>query len=319
MSESASFHAMGSECFVAVLGGNASALLTLAPQRAEQLEQAWSRFRPDSEMSRLNQSGQAIVSSDTFLLIEHAVTAWKWTNGVFDPSVLELVTQSGYDRSFEQIVSTPATPTGAVVDGLIRPKSKAAKAPGCADVQLDYETRSVTLPTGVGLDPGGIGKGLAADLITETLVDAGAKGALVSMGGDVRAFGEEPDGGWQVGIADPQIDGNVIAQISLGQQGLATSNRTIRKWTHEGVERNHLIHPETGRSASGPSVAVSVIAGQAWWAEVLAKVAILGGVGGAAMAHALGGKVMIIDEHNTVTVTEGWNLGPQVAQDQSKN
>jgi FAD:protein FMN transferase len=306
MIESASFVAMGSECFVAVLGGDASALLPLAVQRAEDLEAKWSRFRPVSELSRLNQAGQGIVSADTLLLIDHAVTAWKWTNGVFDPSVLELVNQSGYDRTFAEIVSTPTAP---IMDGVIRPKAKAKKSPGCAGVELDYETRTVTLPAGVGLDPGGIGKGLAADLITETLVAAGAKGALVSMGGDVRAFGEEPDEGWMVGIADPKIPGNIIAQISLGQQGLATSNRTIRTWTYDGVDRNHLIQPSTGKSADG-YVAASVIAGQAWWAEVLTKVAMLGGITGPGMAHALGGHVMVIDGNNTVTVTEGWNLGP---------
>jgi hypothetical protein len=72
-----------------------------------------------------------------------------------------------------------------------------------------------------------------------------------------------------------------------------------------------LIQPSSGKSATG-YVAASVIAGQAWWAEVLTKVAMLGGITGPGMAHALGGHVMVIDENNTVTVTDGWNLQPQV-------
>ena len=73
----------------------------------------------------------------------------------------------------------------------------------------------MTLPPGVGFDPGGIGKGLAADLVVDLLLDGGAAGACVDLGGDGRMAGEPPTGGWRVGIGNPYVDGELIAVVGL--------------------------------------------------------------------------------------------------------
>ncbi len=134
-------------------------------------------------------------------------------------------------------------------------------------------------PAGVGFDPGGIGKGLAADLVVAELLAAGAEGACVHIGGDLRVEGCGP---WRVDVADP-FDSRrpAVAALALSAGGLATSSRLRRTWWRGGARRHHIIDPVTGRPADTDVVAVTVITGEAWRAEVLATSALLAGVAGA--------------------------------------
>jgi thiamine biosynthesis lipoprotein len=258
---------MGTACEVIVVGG-APGLAERGHARVDELERRWSRFLDDSEISRLNRAGGApvAVSHDTFLLVDRAVTAWRWTNGRFDPTVLRSVVDSGYDRSFELVSADgPAVPS-------------ARPAPGCRDFVLDSLLRVIRLPKGVGLDPGGLGKGLAADLVVEMLLDVGADGACVSLGGDLSVAGEPPDErGWRVGIADPYSEGNVVALVELTDHGMATSTRLTRRWVRAGRQLHHLVDPATGEPTDTGVDAVTLIAGQAWWAEAQTKAAFVAG------------------------------------------
>ena len=98
------FRAMGSDGHLVVVGGSPG-LVDLALDRIEQLEGRWSRFRPDSEISRLNAcAGQPLrVSSDTVELVERATAAWRLSGGAFDPTVLGPLLRAGYDRSFGEL------------------------------------------------------------------------------------------------------------------------------------------------------------------------------------------------------------------------
>ena len=95
---------MGTDAHVIVVGGSQS-LLDAARMRIEQLEQRWSRFLPESEISRLNhRAGEPVaVSADSVELVTRALQAWRVTNGRFDPTVLGAVIRAGYDRSFDLI------------------------------------------------------------------------------------------------------------------------------------------------------------------------------------------------------------------------
>ncbi len=134
-----------------------------------------------------------VVSSETFELISKAVFGWRATRGRFDPTVLEAVVSNGYDRSFELIG-----------DGGRHGPSPSAASPGCRRIDLNREHLAVKLPRGVMIDPGGIGKGLACDIVVRELLTAGAEGAMVNLGGDVRAAGRPPEGdGWTILVEDP--------------------------------------------------------------------------------------------------------------------
>jgi thiamine biosynthesis lipoprotein len=140
---------MGTDVHLMAVGGQPDGLdqaraLVLA------LEARWSRFRPDSELCRLNASAghPVILSDETFALVAAAVDAWLLTAGRFDPTVLGALTAAGYDRSFELVApEAPAT------------REPMPPVPGCAGIALHRGTGLVLLPAGVALDLGGIAKG----------------------------------------------------------------------------------------------------------------------------------------------------------------
>jgi len=148
---------MGTDVEVLALGADDAVMAQLGALAADALEAReakWSRFRPTSELCRLNDAAGApvVVSPDTFALIGRAVDAWRDTGGRYDPTVLAALEAAGYDRDFDDV-----TRTGATVSGAHPP------VPGCAGVELDRLVSAVRLPRGVALDLGGIGKGEAAD------------------------------------------------------------------------------------------------------------------------------------------------------------
>lgn len=270
------FRAMGTDCHVLVEVGDVAhgqALLDLARTRVELLEQSWSRFRPISELSRLNSragTGPIHVSADLLLLGERMQEAWHMTNGLFDPTVLTSMMAMGYNADFATI-STIAVP--AVTDIGLLP------APGMGGVRVDSEASTISLPAGVGLDPGAIGKGLAADIIASELRDAGARGVLVNLGGDIRLAGQldEP---WCIEVLDERLVPEsgvrpldvLTFDSELEQMGIATSTTLKRRWA-EG--RHHVIDPRTGAPSARSPVQVTVLANEAWRAEVLATAALL--------------------------------------------
>jgi FAD:protein FMN transferase len=238
-----------------------------AQHRIEELERMWSRFIPDSEISLANGSaGEPVpVSSETLLLVRRAIDGWRATGGLFDPTVLRALTAAGYDRTFERV---PARAVPVAYE--------AGPAPGCDELDVDETWGTITIPHGVGFDPGGIGKGLAADIVTEELLEDGrATGVCVNIGGDLRAAGRGPDGGpWVVAIEDP-YDGTAIGRIALDDGAIATSSRVRRAWRNGDRDSHHLIDPATGLPVDSSVLSATVVAGRGWWAEVLSKAAFL--------------------------------------------
>lgn len=293
---------MGTWAHVVVVDGPRGAV-GAARHRVEELESRWSRFRPDSEVSRLNRAGgrPLAVSSDTARLVALALSAWRATAGRFDPTVLGAVVDAGYDRSFERL----ADPTRGDPSGLAR---------GAGAVAVDERQGTVALPAGVGLDPGGMGKGLAADMVVAELVAAGASGACVNLGGDLRAEGAAPGGGpWVVDVEHPDAGPRpAIARLAFDAGAVATSSCLRRTWRRAGHERHHLIDPATGLPGTGPVVAATVLTGDAWRAEALATAAALTDPAGALRlldaARAVG---LLVDRQGRVHRSAG--LGPFLA------
>ncbi len=281
------FAAMGTWAHIVAVGGPDGAA-ERARDRIAGLEARWSRFRPDSEVSRLNRSGgrPLTVSSDTVLLVRLALSGWSATGGRFDPTALGPLIDAGYDRPFEWLVGTAAA------------RPSCGMSMGAAGIVVDERIGTVALPPGAGFDPGGIGKGLAADLTVASMLAEGATGACVSLGGDLRAEGRAPGGGpWVVDVSDPFDDGGpAVATLSFDAGGLATSSPMQRRWTVGGEVRHHLIDPATARPAATDVAAVTVITGDAWRAEVLATAAVLAGVGGAAaVLETAGATGLVVD------------------------
>jgi thiamine biosynthesis lipoprotein len=260
---------MGSDAHVVVVTqGDGDPLVAAAWARIDELESRWSRFRTDSEVSMLNRGAGRLVtvSGDTVALVHHALVAWQLTGGCFDPTVGAALVAHGYDRELAEVVARGGTAP-----------EHAEPAPGPTGVVLDRAAHTVMLPAGVTFDPGGIGKGLGADLVAAELLAAGAGGALVNLGGDVRALGAPPGpAGWVISLPDP-LRRHELARIALPEGGVATSSRLRRRWSTPRGTAHHLIDPATGRPADTDVVAATVVAAEAWRAEALTKLAFLAG------------------------------------------
>jgi thiamine biosynthesis lipoprotein len=244
--------------------GRGADLARCAVGRLQRLEQRWSRFLSDSEISSLNDAeGEPLkVSGDTTRLVTGLVQAWQATDGSFDPTLLGALVDLGYESSRDDHLRRTS-----LIEG-IRPQGDPA------DILIDATADVIQLPAGTALDPGGLGKGLAADIVVEELLDAGAAGALVEIGGDLRLSGLSPDldhDVWTVAIAEPGTDQSRLVQLQDG--GVATSTSRRRTWTVAGERRHHLITPSTLLCADTGTVSCSVIAGTAAWAEAFTKVA----------------------------------------------
>jgi thiamine biosynthesis lipoprotein len=253
-----SFRAMGTdvELLVAATAAAARSAFSAAEDEFERLERLLSRFRPDSELSRLNRDGRLVAApADLVEVTELALEARARTGGRFDPTVHDALVAAGYDRTFDAIA-----PEG---DGL------AAEAACGGAVRVDRGTMTIELDPGVSLDFGGIGKGYAAERAAELLAPVGP--CLVNAGGDIAVRGRS----WPIGVETPS--GTLTLELERG--GLATSGRDRRRWWRGGEELHHLIDPFTGRPADGDLLRVTVAADNAVEAEVLAKTLFLAGEG----------------------------------------
>ena len=247
------FKAMGTDVELlleAEPGERAESALDRAEEEFERLEQTMSRFRAESELSRLNRDGVITdASRDLVRVVELALDAREATGGLFDPTVHDSVVAAGYDRTFDEVApDAPAAPD-------------ASPARCAGGVRVDG--RTILLEPGSHLDLGGIGKGYAVDRVAELLAVAGP--CLVNAGGDLAVRG----GSWPVGVTD-----DITLELTHG--GIATSGRDRRRWIRDGEERHHLIDPSTGLPATNTPLRVTVVAGSATAAEVAAKAAFLG-------------------------------------------
>jgi thiamine biosynthesis lipoprotein len=283
---------MGTDAHVVVVGGPAG-LEQHARNRIAELERRWSRFIEDSEISALNRyAGTPVkVSRETVELVARAIDAWRLTNGVFDPTVLGAVVRAGYDRSFDTL--GPEVHSGS---------SDLALGTGSIEI-LDQIIR---LPRGSGFDPGGIGKGLAADIVAGELRAAGADGACINLGGDVRVYGPSPRGdAWTIAVDHPWC-ADPIARIGITDGAAATSTTLRRQWSVGGEPRHHLIDTATGQPSTRDLTYVTVVAANAWVAEVLAKAVLLHGTPNHFdLLAAMGAEGLSVDERGYVDATPG--------------
>lgn len=261
-----SFSAMGTWCHVITHGGGPRAAEQVQAHVAR-LERVWTRFDPDSELCRANESAGhwCDVSPDTRRLAGHALAGWRFSSGAFDPFVAGRMADIGYDRDFAEI-DAPAPPSG-----------RWRRAPDRVPVQVDARHERLRITPGFELDSGGIGKGLAADFAAAAALRRGVRSVLVNLGGDVRCAGRTPADGWRIALDDAWRPGTASDwSIRLRAGGVATSSALRRSWRYsDGTEGNHLLDPRTGLPVRARYAAVSVVARHAWVAEVLTKATLL--------------------------------------------
>jgi len=259
----AEFRAMGTTVSLLLPNAQFGAGVEATQDLFVEWEQTLSRFLPESELSQLNsQAGTPVdVSPLLFRVLYAAYRAAQETEGLFDPTLLTQLVGIGYDRSFDKL------PT-------IIPASEQGSQPGGSwrEILLDHRRRRVTLPAGIGVEVGGIAKGMAVDAALAQLRLLGVQTALVNAGGDLVVMGL-PGGQehWPLSVAGK--DTSWIIPFQYG--ALATSGVDRRHWQQGTKTRHHIIDPRSGESAQSGLWSVTVAAESCQRAEVAAKAAFL--------------------------------------------
>ncbi len=278
----AEFSAMGNDCRIVAPSDE---LAEHGRATVDRLEHLWSRFLPTSEISALNRADGAlcIVSAETYRLIEHAEHAREATGGWFNPLQLSQLEELGYRQSWRH---------GPPVDTAL---PSTATTPACeAPIELHPNILGVQLPAGARFDPGGLGKGLAGDIVAEQLAALGASAAQIELGGDVRVLGEPWDGDeWTIHVERLDNSGAPLL-LRLAAGGAATSGTGRRRWRRGGIDLHHLLNPNTGWPADTDVIAATVTASTLAWAEIFAKTAVICGQSEAASRLSAAGLTAVL-------------------------
>ena len=279
----------------------------LAPARAaleaviDAADQSYSRFRADSELSRVNAAhGRSIEVGELFgMALEAGLRGARLTDGLVDPTVGRLLRLSGYDADFSQVARRRSTPP-ATVEAIA----------GWLVIDWDARRRRVRVPSGVELDFGATGKALLVDLGVRAVLGAlpAGAGALVSIGGDIAIAGTAPRSGWRVRMDEdsraPWLGSGEVAVLQDG--AMATSSMTIRRWRAGHATMHHLIDPRSGRPAVGPWRTVSAVAATCVDANICSTAAILLGEEAEPWLAEQGVAARLVGQRGEVAYVGGW-------------
>jgi thiamine biosynthesis lipoprotein len=265
---SLAFRAMGSPVEVTLWGDRVviDQLIELVPARMEILEQSWSRFRADSELSRNNAhagNGELVISDDLRELAASMLDAATLTQDLFNPTMARVMDALGYSVDFNKIAAdTVNTAAATSLPGISSPSG------------IHLRGNHLSLDSGIALDPGALGKGLAGDILCREFRAAGATGVLTNIGGDVVASGTPGPQGWSVGVINELDRNEIIAMVNTDAVSLAVAtSTTARRVWGEGI--HHVIDPRTGTVSTTDLVQATVVAEQGWVAEAFATAAMV--------------------------------------------
>jgi FAD:protein FMN transferase len=296
----ATFECFGGRCAVRVGDPDAEAAeAAVARARRDLLDahRTLSRFDPDSELSRLNRDPRAEVPASALLrrVVAAALTAGLRSGGLVDATLVDEIEAAGYSESREfdrpplAAATAPALTTAAEGIGPLHPAGPSPRAGWC-EFGVDERAGTVTRPPSIRLDPGGIAKGLLADLVGEPLADFAT--FAVDCCGDLRVGGSE--GRAREILVDHPFGGAPIHRLRIADGAIATSGITRRSWTAaDGGRAHQLIDPASGRPAFTGLLQATALAPTGLLAETLAKAALLSGPDGAEEHLPFGGVIVL--------------------------
>lgn len=274
------FRAMGCQVLAAIDSDHIEAAehLALVSTWFEGWEQTLSRFRKASKLMQLNNSvvNPVQVSGVLWDVLQEALQAAHWSNGLVTPTVLPALERAGYNHSMEGIAYADWQTEMAQAN---KPEEErgilsAASNADWQAIRCIAQTCTVQLPAGMRLDLGGIAKGWATEQCVQHLRQYGP--VLVDVGGDIAVSGCQRDGTpWPIGISDPFGLKEHLGLLLLAEGGIATSGRDYRRWQQQGIWQHHIIDPRTAQPARTDVLTATVTGSDATTAEVAAKVVLI--------------------------------------------
>jgi thiamine biosynthesis lipoprotein ApbE len=270
------------------------------------IDQACSRFRDDSDLSRLNAVAGSPVAVSPLLAsaLRVALRAAHLSDGAVDPTVGRSMLAIGYDADF-----------GAVAPDGPQLRAPFVRASGWRSIEVTGDPAVVTVPRGTILDLGATAKALCADRAAAAAHAATGAGVLVNLGGDISVAGEPPPGGWTVRVTDDHAAAeDVPAQlVTMHTGGVATSSSTVRRWRRGGADLHHIVDPRSGTPAESPYRTVSVAASTCVDANTAATAALVRGDAAVAWLESTGLPARLVTHDGVVLHLNGWPEGAERA------
>lgn len=274
----------------------ATAVAKKAIDAINKLESRYSRYVPDSLLTRINESAGdtrgVAVDEETAALLNYSQTCFEQSDGMFDIT-------SGVLRRIWNFRENKLPTDSEVADTL--------QLIGWDKVIWD-ESRIVLPLTGMELDFGGVVKEYAADTCATLCRDMGVRHGLINMGGDIHVIGPHPDGSpWKIGIQSPDDPGSIATTVNLKHGGLASSGDYQRSIVIDGKRYGHILNPKTGWPVEGLR-AVSVVAPQCLIAGSTSTIAMLKGEAGKRWLDEVGLPYLWFDESSRLFIKDDCSM-----------
>ena len=240
----ASFFAMDTYITVTAYGDKSDEAVTAAQDKITSLEKLWSVTDQNSEIYAANHNGAAELSAETVELVRFTLDMCRETDGALDMTLYPVLTAWGFTTDEHHV------PTDTELTALL-------ESVGYERITLDGDT--LTVPDGMQIDLGAVGKGYAGDLAAQELHNSGVTSALLDLGGNIQTIGAKPDGtAWKIGVRSPYGDGS-FATLAVKDKAVITSGGYERYFEENGEIYWHILDPETGKSAHSGLLSVTVI------------------------------------------------------------
>ena len=290
--ETLSVTAMDTVMSLSVYGGGADTCARIR-ERTQALDRCLSAVDENSEIYALNHSSAAALSDDALALIQRSLTLCWELDGSFDITVYPAVSAWGF-TSGDYRVPEP------------QELQEIARHIDYHAVTIDGNT--VTLPEGFMLDPGAVAKGYLADECRAILDDAGARAAVLNLGGTICLYGSKPDGSsFKVGVADPVNPAAYFGTLRLGECVVATSGGYERYFELDGRRYIHIINPMTAAPVDNGVMSVTIVADEGVTADAYSTALfVMGAEDAAAFYRSHGGfEYILLTDDGTLYVSEG--------------
>lgn len=258
------------------------------------LDKMLDRGDQESEIYEMNHAEEAVTVSDEIVeIISMARDVSVKSGGAFDITIAPVMDAWGfYSKNYH-------VPSDDELDVLLE--------------KVDYskillEENTVTVPDGMELDLGGIAKGYTSDRLMKLFRREGVHSAIVSLGGNVQAFGRKPDGSlWRVAIQDPEKPDSYIGSLSIENMAVVTSGSYQRYFERDGVTYHHIIDPSEGRPADNGLSSVTIITESGMLGDALSTALFVLGLDGAVdYWHTYGGfQAVFVDNNGKIYITAG--------------
>ena len=241
-----------------VYGSKRVEVLKKLEDKINELDDMLSTGKETSEVSRLNRSGEAVLSPTMANLIKRSKAIYNKTDGLFDITIYPLMELWGFSTKNYKV------PSGKEI-------AEKLKLVGFDKIDFNEETRKISFKNkGMEIDFGGIGKGYITDELVKILTDENVESAIINLGGNVFGFRKKPDGSlWNIAIRDPNEPDKYMAAIRLEDSAVITSGGYERYFEENGIIYHHILDPRTGKPSDSGLKSVSIISKDGTLADAL--------------------------------------------------